>query len=168
MTTEKHVLDAAVTVYGSSGKTREIPLRQAIDLIRIAPHEWSMTPADAIGWEFEEPRYRARTDVFPASVRRVRYESPWSQASDASIWQYGDRPIKAGEEFESKDWPHPTRFEPLNVSARRVLEFFNVAMKSRLNPSPWVGDHVKLDDGLTGIGQAPTRDAMRKATQRAS
>jgi hypothetical protein len=41
-------------------------------------------------------------------------------------------------------------FFPLNYAATKVLEFFNSRQKSRLPRSPFHGDELRLDDGLTG------------------
>lgn len=42
---------------------------------------------------------------------------------------------------------------PLNYGAGKVLDFFNSRQKSRLPRSPWRGDRIVLDDGLTGPTQ---------------
>jgi hypothetical protein len=104
------------------------------------------------GWERETPRYRASRDIQPATKARFRFEPPFSTIWDSEVWQYGAQPVKAGEEFESRDWPHPS-FRPLNYSAGKVLDFFNSRMKSRLPRSPFAGDRIRLDDGLTGPTQ---------------
>jgi hypothetical protein len=65
-------------------------------------------------------------------------------------WQYGERALKAGEEIETREWPHPSFF-PLNYSAGKVLDFFNGAMKSRLPRSPWHEGRVRLDNGLNNV-----------------
>jgi hypothetical protein len=101
------------------------------------------------GWEREVPRYRATREVRPGEKARFRFEPPFALASDSDIWQYATRPISAGETIETKEWPHPS-FRPLNYAAGKVLDFFNMRQKSRLARSPWEGDRLRLDDGLTG------------------
>jgi hypothetical protein len=110
------------------------------------------TTAAPPGWERETPRYRATRDIQPATKARYRFEPPFSTIWDSDVWQYGAQPIKAGEEIETRDWPHPS-FRPLNFTAGRVLDFFNSRMKSRLPRSPWAGDRIRLDDGLSGPTQ---------------
>ncbi len=101
------------------------------------------------GWEREIPRYRATLDVHPSPNDRHRHEAPFSSFSDPDVYQYCERPIAAREEIETKSWPHPS-FWPMNTAAKRVLDFFNSREKSRLALSPWQGDRLVLDDGLTG------------------
>lgn len=102
------------------------------------------------GWE--TPKYRATRDIHPSPNRRHRLETPFASCSDNDAWQYGEQPLKAGEEIETREWPHPS-FQPLNYSARKVLEFFNMRQKSRMQRSPWRGDRLVLDDGLSGPTQ---------------
>jgi hypothetical protein len=64
-------------------------------------------------------------------------------------WQYGEKPIAAGEEIETQAWPHPT-FRPLNHSAAKVLDFFTTRQRSRMPLSPWRNGKIDLDDGLAG------------------
>jgi hypothetical protein len=85
----------------------------------------------------------------PAERARYRFEPPFGTILDSGVWQYGTRAYKAGEIIETTAWPHPS-FMPLTYGAERVLEFFNTRMKSRLTTSPWFGDSLRLDDGLTG------------------
>jgi hypothetical protein len=101
------------------------------------------------GWELETPRYRAVREVHPAEKARFRFEPPFAMTSSSDVWQYAERTIKAGETIETRDWPHPS-FRPLNYAAGKVLDFFNTRQKSRLARSPWEGDRLRLDDGLTG------------------
>jgi hypothetical protein len=103
----------------------------------------------APGWEREIPKYRVTRDIQPAQRARYRSEPPFAHCFDSDVWQYGERTLKAGETVETKAWPHPTFF-PLNYSAKRTLDFFNFQMKSRLPRSPWHGDSLRLDNGLTG------------------
>jgi hypothetical protein len=101
------------------------------------------------GWERETPRYRVVRDTRPAEKARYRAEPPFVQMSASDIWQYGTRPLKTGEVIETREWPHPS-FRALNYGAEKVLEFFNLQMKSRLPRSPWWGNQLRLDNGLTG------------------
>jgi hypothetical protein len=103
-------------------------------------------------WKHEVPRYRATRDVHPSPNDHHRFEPPFASLSDSSVWQQAERPVKAREEIETKNWPHPS-FHPLNYSAGKVLDFFNSRQKSRLGRSPWQVDRIVLDDGLTGPTQ---------------
>ncbi len=103
-------------------------------------------------WEREIPRYRATRPLKPSPNSRHRFEPPFASLSDNDVWQYSEQPIAAGEEIVTQSWPHPS-FRPLNFSADRVFEFFNSRMKSRLPRSPFRGDRIVLDDGLTGATQ---------------
>jgi hypothetical protein len=101
------------------------------------------------GWERIVPRYRLSRGVHPSPNSRHRLEPPFSFLSDNDCWQYGERTIRGGEEIQTTAWPHPT-FTALNFSARKLLEFFNGAMKSRLPKSPWRDGRVYLEDGISG------------------
>jgi hypothetical protein len=101
------------------------------------------------GWECETPKYRVVRDIHPAPKARFRVEPPFAEVWDSDTWQYGERELKAGEVIETREWPHPS-FRPLNYGAEKVLEFFGLEMKSRLPRSPWHGDRLRLDNGLTG------------------
>jgi hypothetical protein len=101
------------------------------------------------GWERETPKYRVIRDIHPAPKARFRFEPPFTNCSDSDTWQYGTRTMKAGEIIETREWPHPSFF-PLNYGAKKVLDFFATRQKSRLARSPWEGDRLRLDDGLTG------------------
>jgi hypothetical protein len=112
--------------------------------------QFSVIPNDPPpGWEFETPKYRVARDVHPAPRARVRFETPFAESSDSDEWQYGERELKAHEIIETREWPHPS-FRPLNYAAKKVLEFFNLEMKSRLPRSPFQGDRLRLDNGLSG------------------
>jgi hypothetical protein len=100
----------------------------------------------------EIPRYRVTRDVHQSPNSRFKLEPPFSQILDNDEWQYADRVYKAREEITTTSWPHPS-FRPLNRAAEEVLKFFNSRMKSRLPRSPWRGDRIHLDDGLTGPGR---------------
>jgi hypothetical protein len=103
------------------------------------------------GWQRETPRYKATRDIQPATKARFRFEPPFSGLASSDEWQYGAQPVKAGEEIETREWPHPS-FSALNYSAGKVLDFFTTRQKSRLPRSPCAGDRIRLDDGLTGSG----------------
>jgi hypothetical protein len=103
------------------------------------------------GWEREIPKYRVSRDIQKTPKARFRFEPPFAHSFDSDVWQYGTRLMKAGEIVETTEWPHPS-FHPLNYAAKKVLDFFTTRMKSRMQRSPWAGDRIRLDDGLTGPG----------------
>ena len=102
------------------------------------------------GWQSQIPRYRVIRDTKPAEKHRFTLDRPFSQMSDATTWQYGERLHKEDEVIESTEWPCAGTMTPLNFSAREVMRFFNLAQKSRLQRSPWRDGRVRLDDGLSG------------------
>jgi hypothetical protein len=102
-----------------------------------------------LNWEREIPRYRVIRATGPAHPPRVHFDTPISNQADQNSWQFGEREYQPGEEISTTHWPHPN-FQPLNESARAVLQFFGNAMKSRLPLSPWRGDRLNLNDGLSG------------------
>ena len=101
------------------------------------------------GWQFETPVYRVARDIHPAPKARFRFEPPFAEMSDNDCWQYGERELKAREIIETREWPMAS-WRPLNFGAKRVLEFFNLQMKSRMPRSPFQGDRLRLDNGLSG------------------
>jgi hypothetical protein len=111
-----------------------------------------MTTLPPLDWERQPPRYRATRAVHPSPNSRHRFEPPFATVFDSDVWQHAERPVQAGQEFESRAWPHQS-FVPLNFSGRAVLAFFNSRVKSRLPRAPWVGDRIRLDDGFTGPTQ---------------
>ena len=111
--------------------------------------DWSFVAPPPPGWDRIIPSYKVVRALRPASRPRYRTECPFESLSDNSCWQFGDRELVAGEIIETKFWPHPS-FLPQNYSAEKVLAFFNGAMKSRLGRTPWVGDRIVLNDGLSG------------------
>jgi hypothetical protein len=127
-----------------------------------APQDPHASPLAPPGWERETPRYRAIRDIQPATKARFRFEPPFANLANSDEWQYGTRPIKAGEIIETPEWPHSS-FRPLNYSAGKVLDFFNTQQKSRLPRSPWRGDRIVLVNGLTGATQ-PTISIDRGMT----
>jgi hypothetical protein len=106
------------------------------------------------GWERVIPRYRISRELKPGEKTRFRSEPPFSSMSDSDTWQFGTRVMTAGEVIESTEWPHSSMV-PLNYSAKRTLEFFNAGIKSRMARSPWQGDRLVLQDGVSSHG-APT------------
>ena len=89
-------------------------------------------------------------DLRPSPNSRHRFEPPFETIFDPDVWQYCEKPLKAGEIIETREWPHSS-FHPLNYGAGKVLDFFNNRTKSRLPRSPWYDDRIRLDDGLTGL-----------------
>jgi hypothetical protein len=103
-------------------------------------------------WDRETPRYRVARDLHPSANSRFRFEPPFSQVMDSSEWQYATRDYRAGEIIEIRDfWPHPSMVA-LNFAAKKVLQFYNSAPKSRLARSLWAHDRIRLDDGLSSQG----------------
>ena len=111
--------------------------------------DWAFAKPDPLGWEKEIPQYCVSRAVRPAPNARVRSEPPFSECSDADVWQYATQPLAAGQTIETTDWPHPS-FRAINFSAGQVLAFFNGALKSRMPRSPWHNGRVRLDSGLSG------------------
>jgi hypothetical protein len=140
-----------IELYDRAGHGREFSLGEHARMVGCgqvgAGKDWSSVKPPPQGWEHEVPKYRARFDVQPPKLARLRLEPPQEMAAD--IWQYGERAYKTGETIETKAWPHAS-FMPLNYGAERVLEFFNTRMRSRLATTPWEIDRLRLDDGLTG------------------
>lgn len=139
---------STVTIYNRDGSIATLPAEQARYRVYTNPGEWSLTAPAPLNWDREIPRYRAGCDLGPAPRARYRTEPPFATCYDGS-WQYGEEPIKAGDIIETKSWPHPS-FRPLNYSAGRVLDFFNLRMKSRMGLSPFRGDRIELNDGISG------------------
>jgi hypothetical protein len=138
------------TIYNRhDGSTETLPADQAALKTYYQRETWSAQPLPPKDWEREVPRYRITRSLRPAQFPRVRLENPHTDLTCGDSWQYSDRHYEAGEEIESKCWPHPSMY-PLNYSAQRVMAFFSSAMRSRLTTSPWFGDQVRLDDGLSG------------------
>jgi hypothetical protein len=116
-------------------------------------HQFTVIPdIPPPGWQHETPVYRVVRDVHPAPKARFRFEPPFAQVMDSSEWQYAVREWKAGEIVESREWPHAS-FRPLNFVAKKIIDFFNLEMKSRLPRSPYDGTRLRLDNGLS---DAPT------------
>jgi hypothetical protein len=145
-------MEKTTTIFHEDGRQREMEVNEAARLIGYgqagAGKGWSFVKPPPLNWERETPKYRASRDVHPAPRARYRDEPPFSTISDNDCWQYAEREIKAHEEISTREWPHPS-FRALNYSAGRVLEFFTTRTKSRLARSPWSGDRIRLDDGLS-------------------
>jgi len=105
-----------------------------------------------LNWRREVPKYRVSRETKLAPKERFRFEPPFSSGSESDVWQYGERVHKAGEIIETTEWPNPGTMTALNYSARQVIDFFTSRQKSRLPRSPFDGDRLRLDDGLTGAG----------------
>jgi len=101
------------------------------------------------GWRRETPKYRVVRDTYPAPKARFRTEPPFASGSESDVWQYGERIYKAGEEISTREWPH-SHFFPLNYSGKRVLDFYNSQMRSRMARSPFFGNEIRLETGLSG------------------
>jgi hypothetical protein len=146
-------MSKTATIYHRDGREKTVEVHEASRLAGAgqagAGKDWSFVKPPPAGWERVVPKYRVTRDLRPAERARYRLESPFGTVLDSEIWQYGTRAYKAGEIIESKEWPHAS-FLPLNYGAERVLEFFNTRMKSRMTTSPWFGDSLRLDDGLSG------------------
>jgi hypothetical protein len=144
-----------VTIYHRDGRERTLDVHEASRLAGTgtvgADKEWSFHKPPPIGWERETPKYRVAIQggVYPSPNSRHRFEPPFASASDTAVWQYADRAYKVGEIIETREWPHAS-FQACNYAAEKVLEFFNSRMKSRFTRSPWLGDSVRLEDGLGG------------------
>jgi hypothetical protein len=136
------------TIYHCDGRERTLNVLEAAREVH-AGGGWSTVKPPPPGWERETPQYRVTRELKPAEKARFRLEPPFAHSFDSNVWQYGERPLKAGEILETTAWPHPS-FHPLNFAAQKVLAFFNAAMKSRLPLAPFYGGQVRLDDGLTG------------------
>lgn len=97
----------------------------------------------------EIPKYRVTRETKPAPKARFRTEPPFSSSSESDVWQYGSTTLKAGSTIETREWPNPGSFFPLNEPARRVMDFFTSRQKSRLPRSPYdAAGRLRLDDGL--------------------
>lgn len=143
-------MNTTATVYHRDGREQTIDVHEASRLTG-RDGNWSFVKPPPPGWEREIPRYKATRDLHPSPKARHRFEPPFGMTTDSSMWQYAERPIKAGEIIESKEWPHPS-FHPLNYGAGKVLDFFTSRQKSRLPRAPWEGNGIRLSDGMTGAG----------------
>jgi hypothetical protein len=143
-------ITTTTTIYRRDGTSETLDAHQALYRTQMQPREWSFQPPAPLGWEFEVPRYRVTRDLKPAQKARFRFEPPFSETWESDCWQYGEKPLTCGAEISTTDWPHSS-MRPLNFSAEKVLAFFNGAMKSRLTVSPWHGDQVRLDNGLSNV-----------------
>lgn len=141
-----------------TGEARSLPRVQAENIVRNSSGQFSFVKPLPAGWEKQIPKYRATRDLQPSPKERHRQEPPFTSIQDDSVWQYGERPILAGETIETTAWPHPS-FQPLNDSARQIYQFFMSATKSRLQRSPWRDGRVHLADAMAfGSVQAKAPD----------
>jgi hypothetical protein len=142
-----------VTIYHRDGREKTVDVHEGARLAGAgtvgAGKDWSFVKPPPLNWEREVPRYKVTRDVRPAERARYRLEQPFSTVFDSGVWQYGTRAYKAGEIIETKEWPQES-FHPLNFTAEKVLAFFKGALRSRLPRSPFDGDRVRLDNGLSG------------------
>jgi len=123
-----------------------MPTTTALDDRQVIP---AIPP---LNWRREVPKYRISRETKPAPKERFRFEPPFSSGSESDVWQYGERTLKAGEVIETTEWPNPGTMTALNYSARQVIDFFTSRQKSRLPRSPFDGDRLRLEDGLSGVG----------------
>jgi hypothetical protein len=129
-----------------------------------AGKDWSSVKPPPRDWEKTVPRYLVVRELRPSPNPRHKFESPFSEIWQSDIWQQADREYAAGEIVESTVWPHASMQpagpidDPAHYAASRVLEFFKAQMKSRMTTSPWHGDRIRLDNGLSNL---PTPTAVR-------
>jgi hypothetical protein len=143
------IISDRVTIYHRDGASLTLPADEARNRAYFQPAEWSLTKPPPLNWQLEVPLYRASRDVRPSPNPRHRHEPPFATIFDSDVWQQATQPVTAGEEFSSREWPHPS-FQPKNYAAERVLSFFKGAMKSRLPRGPFRGDRIELSDGISG------------------
>jgi hypothetical protein len=141
-------MNQTATIYHTDGRELTVDVHQASRTV-YNDKAWSFTKPPPAGWQFETPRYKATRDVHPSPRARYRMEPPFETMFDPDQWQYGTKPIVAGEIVETRDWPHPS-FRPLNYGAQQVHAYFSLQMKSRLPTTPWHGDQIRLDNGFSG------------------
>jgi hypothetical protein len=149
----------------STGESQDLSPTQAENVVRTSRGAWSFAKPLPPGYDAVIPRYRASTDLKPSAYARHRTEPPFASMSDNSVWQYGERPVAAGEIVETTLWPAASMV-PLNDSAKLVREFFTSHQKSRLPFSPWRNGRLHLDDGLTGT--IPDAGVLRPALPQAA
>lgn len=137
---ERPVVDGLHRVYSRDG-FEDMTFTHAQQAVFSSRGELSFEPFPPKGWEKIVPRYRATRDVHPSPNERHATENPHIYQSDDAQWQHGDRRIKAGEEFATTAWPHPS-FWPLNESAKYLLELLRTGNKARLPPTPWIDNQV--------------------------
>src|SRR5258708_3869518 len=98
----------------------------------------------------EIPKYRSPIALLPAALARYHFEPPFEDSLGGdSSWQYGTKPIAAGEIVSTWDWPHP-RFQPLNETAKKIHSFFSREIRSRLTRAPFFNGKLSLETGLSG------------------
>lgn len=134
-------------IYGPDGAVRDLEWGKADSEVRMSGGKWSFTPPPPKGWEKEVPRYRATRDLLAATNPRHTGESPFSMYANGEAWQYGEQPVKAGEEIATTEWPDLS-FEPLNYSARMVKTYFEQQPRTRMPNAPWQNGKVHLPEKL--------------------
>lgn len=138
-----------MTIFRRDGRERAVGVHEASRLAG-AGKDWSFEAPPPPGWERETPRYKVMADTKPAPKERFRYEPPFALLSESDTWQFGTRLHKAGEIIETREWPNPGTFNPEDLVARKIMDFYTTRQKSRLQRSPFNGDRLVLDDGLGG------------------
>jgi hypothetical protein len=138
------------TIYNTStGESRDVEQAQGENIVRSSMGKFSFMKPLPLNWDREKPRFRVEVDLKPSAYARHRTEPPFASVSDSFLWQYAERPVRAGEVLELTAWPHAS-MTPLNESAKAVLRFFTSMQKSRLPLSPWHEGRLRLDAGLSG------------------
>ncbi len=128
-------------IYGPGGAVRDLEWARASAEVQNSFGRWSFTPPLPKGWEKETPKYRATKSVHPSHLARLADEPPVMLSSDDAEWQHGDRNVEAGEEIETKEWPHRS-FVALNDSGKHILDLLNNRPVHVLPPKPWHGGQV--------------------------
>jgi hypothetical protein len=153
------------TVYNQfTGEAKTIPMVQAEHMAANSRGEWSFAKPLPPDWDKEIPKYRVERDLYPSGFARHRLEPPFTSTTDSTMYQYCDRPLRAGEVLELTAWPHPS-MTGLNETAKRTLAYFTSHQKSRLPLSPWRNGRLWLDDGLTGTVPEALRPRLPTAAE---
>jgi hypothetical protein len=151
------IISDHITIYHlSDGSSETLRGDLARNRVHFQPDEWSMVKPPPLGWERTVPRYVITRDLRPSPNGRHKNEAPFSEIWQSDIWQQADRNYEAGEVVETTSWPHPSMRpagptdDPAHYAAEKILEYFKVSMKSRLQVSPWHQGQVRLSDGISG------------------
>ena len=148
-----------VKIFHRDGVTSEtVPADQARNKTYFNP-EWSLKAWPPANWEITIPRYLVTRDLRPSPNPRHRHENPFTSIFDSDIYQFCEKPLAAGSEITTTQWPHasfrPTGNAAERYAAEQILSFFKGAMKSRLGRSPFRGGRIELTDGISGQLWAP-------------